>query len=539
MLRMVLADDDFIVRETLREVIPWEEYGITIVGEAEHGQQAFDLCSELAPDILFTDIKMPFMDGLEVAMNLKEAGSKTKIIIISGIQDFNYAKTALEINAEGYILKPIKINDIREVITKVVSNIDMERNMHHKIEQLKQQLNGNSRLMKEKFLRDLLLGVTFNGQEIRDKLDYFQLPLQADTCLMVAVMQMDNYLKQIENKKEAEKQLMSFSIQNITDEIFRNYDAGIVHCLNENEFVLIFNEKSQHDDKHIQICEEMIQSLFKYLKISVSIGTGNQVGSIDRVYASYKNAVHAVQHKFYMGLRSIIRIEDITNRHAKRELDSMDYTNLFEAENRLIGFIMLGDTNGGLQLLDTIFNGFLNSDVESIRGFCMELISGTYRKVYEMGEDLERILPNRNLVLFNILKAEHIQEMKLLMTSIFVEAANYYTQKYNQKHMDLVNKIKAIIKRQYTQNLSLSEIADEVFMSVTYICSVFKRETGETINEYLNQVRMEEAGRLLKTTKMKIWEIAEGLGYDNHNYFSTAFKKYTGLQPQQYRNEHK
>jgi two-component system response regulator YesN len=147
----------------------------------------------------------------------------------------------------------------------------------------------------------------------RSGISWTTLPLQADTCLIVAVMQMDNYLKQVENKKEAEKQLMSFSIQNITDEIFRNYDAGIVHCLNDNEFVLLFNEKSQHEDKHIQISEEIIHSLHKYLKISVSIGMGNQVGSIDRVYVSYKNAVHAVQHKFYMDLRSIIRIEDITN----------------------------------------------------------------------------------------------------------------------------------------------------------------------------------------------------------------------------------
>src|SRR5689334_6770760 len=126
MLRMIIADDEFIVRDGLKNIIPWEQFGIEVVGEAVDGQEALDLCLELKPDILFTDIRMPIMDGLEVAMELHEKGSKIKIIIVSGVQDFNYAKMALNINAEGYILKPVKIPELKETIQKVVNSINFE-----------------------------------------------------------------------------------------------------------------------------------------------------------------------------------------------------------------------------------------------------------------------------------------------------------------------------------------------------------------------------------------------------------------------------
>jgi two-component system response regulator YesN len=126
MLKMIIADDEQIVRNGLKKIFPWEEFGIEIIAESANGQETLELCNQLCPDILFTDIRMPLMDGLEVALKLREQGSNIKIIILSGVQDFNFAKTAMDINAEGYILKPIKINELKEVIKKVIRNISME-----------------------------------------------------------------------------------------------------------------------------------------------------------------------------------------------------------------------------------------------------------------------------------------------------------------------------------------------------------------------------------------------------------------------------
>jgi two-component system response regulator YesN len=130
---MIIADDEDIVREGLRNIIDWESFEIEVIAEAADGQEAYELCEKLHPDILLTDIRMPLMDGLEVAINLKEQKSDIRIIIISGVQDFNYAKTALDINAEGYILKPIKINELKEVFRRVTNTIKKERNRDQEI----------------------------------------------------------------------------------------------------------------------------------------------------------------------------------------------------------------------------------------------------------------------------------------------------------------------------------------------------------------------------------------------------------------------
>jgi len=540
MLTMILADDDDMVRETLKEVIPWDNYGISIIGEAEHGQKALELCTELKPDILFTDIKMPHMDGLEVAMHLKDAGSQTKIIIISGVQDFNYAKTALEVNAEGYILKPIQIQDIREVTAKVVGQIDLERNLSRKIEVMRQQLQENAVLLKEKFVRNVLLGILRDSSEIGDKLEYFELGLQAYDGITIAVIQLDDYATQMGNKTEADKQLLSFAIHNVIVEMISNYDVGIVHCLHEREYVILFNEKSQLNDKHIEITEEIVQALHRYLKISVSVGVGNQVTGLAHACLSYQNARDAIQHRFYMGPRSIVRIDDISDTgvwNTSELQGGLQYHHLLEEEERLISFVMLGDQEGGQKLLEELFRRFIHGDIETIRGFCIELLSGIYRKYYAMGEKSDEVLPKRNELLSRILQAENINGMHSTMVACLQAFAHHFSSKYNQRHTGVVNRIKGIVERDYASNLTLTDIAEEIFLSVNYICAVFKRETGETINEYLTQVRVNEAKRLLRTTKLKVWEIAEHLGFENHNYFSTLFKKQTGMKPQQYRTE--
>ena len=159
MLKIVIADDENIVIETLKALVPWEEFNIEIIGDASNGQEAFELCLQHKPDILLTDISMPLMDGLEVALKLKERCICTRIILLSGIEDFNYAKTALEIDVEAYILKPIRIAELKQTIKRVSENIKMEINKTELVNDLKRQLSENISMVKEKFLTNLILGI--------------------------------------------------------------------------------------------------------------------------------------------------------------------------------------------------------------------------------------------------------------------------------------------------------------------------------------------------------------------------------------------
>ncbi|QQZ62862.1 response regulator [Paenibacillus sonchi] len=219
MLTMIVADDEPFIRRSLIQVFNWqEEFGIEIIGEASDGQEAYELCMELQPDILFTDIMMPMLGGLEVAEKLKAGQCRTRIIIISGAQDFSYAQSALKVNAEGYILKPVKLPELREVFQEVVSRLRGEKDQQMNVEQLRRQVQTHMPLIREKFLQNWAAGLYRDEGELWEKIGYFQLPFKPGDVLTAGVLQLDDYQSAVDKFSEDDKQLLYFSIQNIISE---------------------------------------------------------------------------------------------------------------------------------------------------------------------------------------------------------------------------------------------------------------------------------------------------------------------------------
>lgn len=538
MLKMILAEDETAVRRGLKNIIPWEKLGIEIISEAVNGQEAFDLCQELKPDILFTDIRMPIMDGLELAVKLKEVKSSIRIVFISGAQDFNYAKTALDVDADGYILKPVKINEVTEVFQKVVSWIKFERNRQSEVTHLKQQQNEYFPVIREKFLQNLLMGAYSDKTQIKDKIKYFKLPYDVNESLLVSVMQIDDYSKTTENTSEEDKQLLSFSVTNIVDEIVSNYSSGISFCLNESEFVIIFNQSVQVNGKYNEICEELTTCLSKFLNISISIGIGTWVEGISSINSSYKDARTALQYKFYTGKSSVLDINDI-NIINNTTVESLNSSQIYETENQLMGFIKLGDIEGASNVLDSLFNNLCsdrNVPVDYIQSICVEIICIASRTTKEIGQNLSGIFGNQAAIIEEIYRKENVEALRLYISDTILRVCEYFSKKYSQKNSKVILTIKDIIDQRYSEDLSIAKISEEVFLTPNYISMIFKQEMNETITNYIIKVRMETAKNLLKSTDMKILEISRKVGYEDPHYFSKAFKKYTGTHPQKYRD---
>jgi Response regulator containing CheY-like receiver domain and AraC-type DNA-binding domain len=540
MITVILADDDFLVRETLSEVIPWKELGMEVIGQAENGKQALDMCIEKKPDVLFTDIKMPFLNGLEVAISLQELGINTRIVLISGIQDFNYAKTALSLNAAGYILKPIQIKEIIEAMKKIRNSIDMEQNRAEVYHQFKRQLEEHQDIIKEKFLNNLLLGIITDKIEIHQKLEYFQLSLNEGENIIVAVAEIDDYPKRVENQTESDKQFLNFSVKNIIEKCLFNHQAGLCICTRDNQFGMILNRRSNLEDAMALIFDEIQDLLQDFNNITISIGIGNKVTNLDAISISYNNALNALNYKFYTGKNSIIHIEDISNTQKLYQMSDVNvYTNLNAMQKELLSQIKLGNTEKLSETVESYFSFLTEVKLfteEYIRGVCIELIINAYQETFRTEIDVQEILPHYLNSVQEILKLETVFEMKQTVYRMLEHICNYFKSKYSVKHGNLVRQIKEMAEKRYMENITLSDIANEVYMSPNYICSVFKKEAGITINEYLIKVKMEEAKKMLKDTKMKIHEIAEKLGYESPHYFSYSFKKNTGKTPQQYRN---
>jgi len=533
MLTMIIADDEYNVREGLRNIIAWHEYGIQVVDVASDGLEALDLCLQHKPDILFTDIRMPMMDGLEVALKLKELACNTRIIIISGAQDFNYAKTALEVNAEGYILKPVKLPELKEVVHKVANGIRLERNREETAERLKQQIKENLPVLREKFLNSLVHGYYRNKTEFSAKARFLQIPMEEEERMSAAVLRIDNYEQAITKFSEEHKHLIGFSLLNICDEILAAYKMGFAFSSGENEFVLFLKQPASTDTL-AETCEEIVKCLNTFLKLTVSIGLGSLVNGLFQAPISYKEALAALEHTFYTGNNSIIHIQDI-----KPSEEHIDTADLFFYQGQLVNSMKIGDTANVEETLELIFQRFIEVpqiSVEYAQGICIELVYIAFRTLFETKDSAETILGNRNQFIQTIHQQHNVMELKALITAMFARLSRHYSNKVNLKNAKIIEKIKGILEQQYNQSLSIKKISEEIYLSPNYISLIFKQETGKTVMEYLTEIRIEAAKHLLRTTDMKILEVSETVGYENATYFSTLFKKHTGMHPAGYRS---
>jgi two-component system, response regulator YesN len=532
MLKMLIADDEALVRETLKMIMPWKELAIEIIGEASDGEECYRLSVDLKPDILITDIKMPVMDGLQVAMKLNEEGSDIKIILLSGIEDFNYARTALEINAEGYLLKPIKVPELSRIVKRVTDNIYMDRNREEHVSDLRRQLDQNRQIIKEKFLTNLVLGIYDNEISIYNKFNYFDISIKNSESLMVAILKIDRYSETVSRSSEEEEQLLSFSVGSIVKKTVGEHEGGLTFCTNENEFIIIFNEATICSEKHLSICEETLHSINRFLNITASIGLGTCINDVTNLRASYKAAKTALEYRFYTGESSIINFSDLSLNSNPPEVYK-----LFEMENQLINFIKLGNIDEAREIIDKLFEilGLMDESINFKRNICIEVINASLRTIYELNDSRDK--PSLNLVdiLSSIFEKETISELKKYVTSITGDICEFFKCKFSQKNLSVIKDIKNYINKNYMLDISLPKIAEETDLSPNYVSQIFKQETNHNITDYIREVRMEAAKKLLQSNDLKIQDISEMVGYDNPQYFSTVFKKYTGIYPQKYR----
>ena len=408
----------------------------------------------------------------------------------------------------------------------------MERNREENNEKLKRQLQESMPLLREKFWVNLVQGMYGNEKEARDKLDFFGFQHDWQQFWSVAVLQIDDYELAIERYSEENRQLLSFSVLNIAEEI-AGPNAIITFSMNENETVVVFHHTESRSGLPASVCQEICDNINKYLKISVSAGIGNPVQSCIVLQDSYREAQTAIKYKFYTGKSSVLQFDDIRPCN-----NAIVFPKLHETESKLLNFMKLGRIGEAEDMVAEIFNKLCaNRDlpIDYVQSICVELINMASRIFYEIGEDIQQIAPHLSSVIHEVYDNRDASELKSVLLVFFRDLTEHFSQRYTHKNCKLVQKMKEIISQSYMNNITVSRLAEEVYLSPNYISLIFKKETGEGISEYITKVRMEAAKELLKSQDLKILEISEMVGFENATYFSTVFKKMIGMHPQKYR----
>lgn len=525
--KVMLVDDEEEVREAMKRRIDWEAIGFTVVITAENGEDALEKAEKYEPDVVMTDIQMPFMDGLTMLKRLKGIIPDIKSVIFSGYDEFDYAKEAIRLEAEEYILKPIDADELQEVFKRIKIRLDEELAKRRDIEKLKQYYNDSIPILKEQVLIGLLEGRTGDSDMKLFEEEYGIEMESAFYC--VGVFAID----EIQDTK-LNKSLAAISLSQIVKERFE----GKVNILTSNYLdtvVVIARLKSTTEGSVFEKEMDIICKIAgRSLSAEVVAGLGRIYGNADGIHASFLEAKDATHYRMFIesnqalcitDVEPVVNIDDYVEetqiRHMIREIkvgseDSIT-KEIYDFRDKLKKkSISLGQ----LQLF------YLEFLVELSR-----LVRG--HQIAEISVNIIDINVREELAGFSSVDAfaERILELCLIVHA-----------KISSERFDSTKKL-AEDAKQYIQDhykeagLSVDDICSHLGVGTSYFSSVFKKDTGVSFVTYLTGVRMDEAKRLLDTTDEKSYVIAGMVGYDEPNYFSYVFKKQFGVSPSKYRQK--
>ncbi len=531
--KLLIIDDDHMIRNGIKNAICWQEHGIYAVETAENGEEGQEVFRTFMPDIILTDIRMPGMDGLELLKTVRESNPDVKVIILSGYDDFSYARTALKYGAFDYLLKTANIEELQNVIIKAKQSIDSDREKKNLYLKLRQQLNMSLPLLKYRYLNELIYGCT-TPENVLKKLEFIDIKFKNMTYIL-SVSAIDNYAKLSEQVSEEELLLYKLGIINIMEEVIS--EVGICFETRNEEFVFIyFHDSDLSNEENMKTfltrSEKVIDTVFNIFEINLSTGIGSTSDSLSDIKKCFLEAKKALDHKLFTGVGSIVHIDDISNfLNINFQLDT-------EYENKLLSALRVGEKKTVLLTLNGIFQQLQaqkNTHIINFTKICIELLGMASRVLSEFDSGMEEVLGTEILYFEEIRKYRNFEQARNWILSVFEKVCSYILNTKILRARKIVETAKSYIDEHFNENISLIKISELVHMSPNYFSSLFSNEMGQSLMEYVANRRMEKAKQLLGQKDSKASEVGDRVGYDNPYYFSRIFKKYTGMSPIEYK----
>jgi two-component system response regulator YesN len=524
MIKVLIADDEEVVHDQLRSMIPWDELGWEIVAHAYNGEEALTYTLEHRPHLILTDIKMPVMDGLSFMKWLSESDLSAKVIVLSGYGDFNFSRSAFLLGAYDYLLKPIRQAELLMTLSKAVDQIQADSRSQADRIRDKAVLNQGITLMRDEFITNTLMNSsTFEENEWIVQAGELYIPIP-ESHYAVAVVQFPDLDEPVNERFQGDWNLFYFAVRNIVCESIGK-DIPVFRNLHKtNEFVILFSSNFHAPSVLASALSRTRESLAVYLRVQCIVGTSTWKQRLGKLPAAYAEALNSLE-SIRLSWNSPIAVYGETRTVTGRPAASWD-------ELALLLDTLL-DTGDGDRLAAKL-NEALSSQLP-------ELTVADWRKVmtrlldqFERGTDMEEVLFLLRDARTGVqeLRVKQVNDLLRKMTEMLSAASDPRGKQGKQ----LIDAVKKYIDANF-QTVSLEEIAQRFYLNKNYFCSLFKGVTGVSFMEYLIARRMEHAKRFLAETEMRMNEIAERVGYADQRYFSQVFRKYSGMQPSQFRQQ--
>lgn len=522
MLKVLIADDEPVIINGLKNMINWETLDCRIVGVAYNGMEALEILKKENPDIAVFDICMPEYTGIELIKIINRDKFKTKVIFISGYQDFFYAQEALNEGALEYLLKPVKKANLEQAITKAqlaARQLEPEpsyKQTKNEIQEIFGDINRNDEYAEEELYKrfhDLNL-------DFEDK-------LLIGACFSIS----DGDKRKLTESMYEKYELVRFSVYNkIQDYFIHNRNGFVIKRDDSSCNIMLLVPKKESEDVPGLFIAPVLEMIHKEYQIDLFVGLGGSVDSITEMKYAYKTAKFAFELRYFEN-RALIEYKDIKKNY---EQSFEDYHQRVEAVTKKI---IAGDRNiekellACLRIIENLHYGNRYAAINRCFAFAVKLYQTL--EEYQMIDDSYRDKQDdfMNMIrmkdTFSELKKEFVSYYDALLSDVFNKMGN--------KDKLIVARMKEYIQNNYAQNITLAHMAKQFYMNSFYFSSFFKKQTGKNFKDYLTDLRMKEAIRLILNSDMKTYEIAEKVGYNNVRQFTDKFRELYDSSPVEYK----
>ncbi|NOU91704.1 response regulator [Paenibacillus sp. LMG 31456] len=533
-MKIMVIDDEPIVSRGLRALVRWEDHGFEWLPPAENGEEALELMQHNLPDMILLDCKMPHMNGIELLTEVNRRKWPVKSIFLSGHNEFQYAQQAIQLGASDYLLKPPNMDELLNVVLRVKKEREDEQ-------RLGQQLKENLPLIRDRFLRGLLEGARMNKAIFEEKTSYLKLPI-VQAPFVLGIIQVEEDPEHAKLYSYEDQQLINFAILNIAEETLNRWEKKCLFHESGLRFVFIGNIQREEEAALLRgDFTQLIENLRLTLKYHATIGLSplNEDMLHDGKRA-FNQAKTALEYRYYTGPNEVIALEDLewerdADAHSSKPKEAAAP---FEDE-RLFMALKVGNVSELIQWINNFLIYLKETDfpVQTTKTLSLQsmisaslVLTGLHPKL-----QMDQLLTTEDIQA--IMTVTSLDELGLLLR-FFLEKLIHTTIELRKTGKNIVvEHAKQYIEGHFHENITLDSIAKTVYVSPVYLSFLFKQVEAINLTEYLTEVRLEAAKKLLTSSSLRTYEIANQVGYQDEKYFSRIFKKKLGLSPTEYRNQ--
>ncbi len=530
--KVFFVEDEIVTREGIRDNVDWQAYGFEFCGEATDGETALPLLQTIKPHVLITDIRMPFMDGLQLSRIVRDRLPATKIIILSGHDEFEYAQKAIKLGVFEYLLKPVSLQDMHNALRKVASALDQESQEQQALQKLRDQVEQNRAALRERFLLKLITGAA-SPAEVIEKSGLLGIDLIARDYLVVVIR------VEPAGSTEPFDYLDYQHVQQLISGVAENNPDVFLLLKDIDELVLLLKGNSPENlvEERDLLLERARQAVAQ-TGCRLVVGSGTPQKRITDICRSFMDATDSMQEP----------IDTAALAGAKTGADGRNDVLIFDrADLRKVGRSAIEDflRQGTAEGLDALCETFLHPLGEralrspAARSFVFtDIVLATARFVDELGGDVAELLPELNNLEAVLAGIDTIEQLRASARAVLIRALMFRDSHAGNQYAGIIKQAQEYIDQHYMDSeMSLNSVAAQVNLSACHFSAVFSQEAGHTFKEYLTETRIKKAKELLRTTPLKASEICYQVGYNDPHYFSHVFHKSTGLTPTEFRSQ--